>query len=74
VLKLQIGSRIWTDPPVMPTGFTSTGMDGRIGWNVFEGQIVEIDYDQHLLMIRPKLPKSQCANELEIQGYLLEQS
>ncbi len=58
VLKLQIGSRVWAKPPVMPTGLTSREMDGRIGWNVFEGQIVEIDYDQHLLMIRPKLPKS----------------
>jgi len=58
VLKLQIGSRVWAKPPVMPTGLTAREMDGRIGWNVFEGQIVEIDYDQHLLMIRPKLPKS----------------
>ena len=58
VLKLQMGSRVWTNPPVMPTGLTAREMDGRIGWDVFEGKIVEIDYDQHLLMIRPKLPKS----------------
>jgi len=58
VLKLQIGSRVWTNPLVTPTGLTSREMDGRIGWNVFEGQIVEIDYDQHLLMIRPSLPRS----------------
>jgi len=58
VLKLQIGSRVWTKPMVIPTGLTSRGMDGRIGWNVFEGKVVEIDYDQQLLMIRPGLPKS----------------
>ena len=33
-------------------------MDGRFSWNLFEGKIVEIDYNHNLLIIRSKLPKA----------------
>ena len=31
-------------------------MDGRFGWNVFEGKQVEIDYNKNVLIIHSKLP------------------
>jgi len=33
-------------------------MDGRFGWNLFEGKQVEIDYDRNLLIIHSALPKA----------------
>ena len=32
-------------------------MDGRIGWNVFEGKQAEVDYDHNLLIIHSELPR-----------------
>ena len=58
VVKVQMGPVIWNNPEVMPTGFTSHDMDGRFGANLFENKIVEIDYDNNLLIIHSKLPTS----------------
>lgn len=63
VFKLQMGTLVWNDPAFMPTGLTAHGMDGRFGWNLFEGKRVEIDYDHHLLIIRSRLPK-------DLRGYV----
>lgn len=56
VTSLQIGSVTFTNPPVTTTQLTAIGMDGRMGWNVFEGKTVELDYDRNLLIVHPKLP------------------
>lgn len=57
VVKLQMGKSIWTNPTVMLTGQAAHDMDGRFGWNLFEGKAVEIDYDKGLLIIHSRLPK-----------------
>jgi hypothetical protein len=57
VFKLQIGNMIWNDPPVSATNQTAREMDGRIGWTVFDGKIIELDYDKSLLIIHSRLPK-----------------
>jgi len=51
-----MGNRVWKDPGIAPTELTSAGMDGRFGWNLFEGRQVEIDYDNNLLIIHSRLP------------------
>lgn len=56
--KLQIGNVVWNNPEILPTGVTAHEMDGRFGWDLFEGKNVEIDYDHNVLIIRPKLSKS----------------
>ena len=56
--KLQIGSLTWTRPGIMATGVTAHDMDGRFGWNLFDGKSVEINYDRDLLIIHSKLPKN----------------
>jgi len=58
VFKLQMGTVVWSDPELIPTGLTAHDMDGRFGWNLFEGKSVEINYDHHLLIIRSRLPKN----------------
>jgi hypothetical protein len=57
VFKIQMGKMIFLQPEIVPTGFTAHDMDGRFGWNLFEGKSVEIDYDQRLLIIHSERPK-----------------
>jgi len=54
--KLQMGSLVLTDPPILTTNQTAREMDGRFGWNLFEGKQVEVDYDRNLIIIHSKLP------------------
>jgi hypothetical protein len=58
VFKLQMGTIVLNSPEVIPTMITAHDMDGRFGWNLFEGKQVEIDYDHNLLIIHSKLPKT----------------
>ena len=53
-LKLQIGSLIWRNQEILPTNITADDMDGRFGWNLFEGKQVEINYDKNVLIIHSK--------------------
>jgi len=57
VSTLQMGSITWNDPDISPTLVTATGMDGKFGWQLFEGKMVEINYDKGLLIIHSELPK-----------------
>lgn len=63
VNKIQLGTMIIESPVTLPTGFTAQEMDGRFGWNLFEGKILEINYDQHLLIIHSSLPR-------KLKGYV----
>jgi hypothetical protein len=56
VTTLQMGSITWNDPDISPTQVTATGMDGKFGWQLFDGKMVEIDYDKGLLIIHSELP------------------
>ncbi|MEO3402444.1 hypothetical protein AAFN85_00980 [Mucilaginibacter sp. CAU 1740] len=49
--KLQLGTAIWHNQEILPTGITSHEMDGRFGWNLFEGKQVEVDYDNSRIII-----------------------
>ncbi|QJD96931.1 hypothetical protein HH214_14150 [Mucilaginibacter robiniae] len=57
VSKFQMGNLVWYNPEILPTNITAHEMDGRIGWDVFEGKIVEINYNRHLLIVHSKMPK-----------------
>jgi hypothetical protein len=56
VHTLQIANITWNDPEVRATGLAAHEMDGKFGWNLFEGKVVEIDYDKGLLIIHSRLP------------------
>jgi hypothetical protein len=60
--KLQMGSMVWHDVEVLPTKITADDMDGRFGWNLFEGKQVEVDYDKNIMIIHSQLPK-------DLKGY-----
>jgi hypothetical protein len=55
---LQMGNMVWHDVEILPAGANAHGMDGRFGWNVFEGKQVEVDYDKNIMIIHSKLPKN----------------
>jgi hypothetical protein len=63
VLSLKMGSMTWKNPEIVPTGLTAHDMDGRFGWNLFEGNMVEINYDKNCLIIHSELPK-------QMKGYV----
>jgi len=63
VASLQMGSMIWHNPAVNATNATAREMDGRFGFDLFEGKQVEINYDRNLLVIHSRLPK-------ELKGYV----
>jgi hypothetical protein len=60
---LKMGSLVWHNVEVLPTKITADGMDGRFGWNLFEGKQVEVDYDKNIMIIHSQLPK-------ELKGYV----
>jgi hypothetical protein len=58
--KIQLGQLVFDQPKVLRTGLTARGMEGRFGWNLFEGKCVEIDYNKGVMVIHshtPKIPK-----------------
>ncbi|MBO0949402.1 hypothetical protein [Fibrella forsythiae] len=57
IVTLQLGKLVWTNPTVTVTGLTAHEMDGRFGWNLFEGKAVEIDYDKGLLIVHSQRPR-----------------
>ncbi|GAA4906860.1 aspartyl protease family protein [Mucilaginibacter defluvii] len=56
ISKIQMGNTIWNNPEVAINNQTAHEMDGRFGWNLFEGKVVEVNYDKHLLLIHTQLP------------------
>jgi len=56
--KLQMGTMVLNHPAISHSALTSNGMDGKFGWELFEGKLVEIDYDRMLLIIHSQRPGS----------------
>ena len=59
IATIQLGNLVYHNPELVVTGFTAHDMDGRFGWNLFEGKVVEINYDTRLLIIHSTLPVIQ---------------
>jgi hypothetical protein len=57
VSKLQMGNLILENPTTLPTTLTAHDADGRFAGNLFEGKMIEVDYDKNLIIIHSKLPK-----------------
>ncbi|UOE49299.1 hypothetical protein MTO98_33435 [Mucilaginibacter sp. SMC90] len=68
--KLQMGTAVWQNQEMLSTGITSYGMDGRFGWNLFEGKQVEIDYDNNRIIVYNKLPKGLKGYERTKMGFM----
>jgi len=55
---LQIGNLAWYRLPVYPVELSGQGTDGRFGWDLFDGKIVEIDYDKSIFIVHTKPPET----------------
>lgn len=53
---LQIGNRHYRNP-IFPAELAGHGTDGRFGWDLFDGLIVELDYDQNRMIVHSKMPE-----------------
>jgi len=54
--ELKIGKRIY-NTEVYDAELTGHDTDGRFGWNLFDGMIVELNYDNSLMIVHSKMPK-----------------
>lgn len=53
---LQMGNLAWDSLRVYPVELSGQGTDGRFGWDLFDGKVVEIDYDKNLFIVHSRLP------------------
>jgi hypothetical protein len=57
VNHLQIGSLRWDSLLVYPVVLSGQGTDGCFGWDLFDGKLVEIDYDKSIFIVHTRLSK-----------------
>jgi hypothetical protein len=75
VFKLQIGKLAFDNPDFAVTDRTAHGMDGRFGWDLFEGKQVELNYDQSVMIIHSgkfaKISKGYIKSDLAFKHSFL---
>lgn len=59
---LLIGNQKWTNIPLWENLNSGPGSGGKFGLELFEGKVIEINFDKRIIVIRNKLP-------LNLQGY-----
>jgi hypothetical protein len=55
-VELKIGKRTY-HTKVYDTERTGHDTDGRFGWDLFDGMIVELNYDKNIMVVHSKMPK-----------------
>lgn len=55
--RLQLGRLSWDSMEVYPVTHSGQGTDGRFGWDLFKGKVLEINYDQGIMVVHDALPK-----------------
>ena len=70
--ELKIGKRTYK-ANVYDTELTGHETDGRFGWDLFDGMIVEFNYDKKLMIVHSKLPagitKDKAFSKLDIRYF-----
>ncbi len=56
VHQLQLGDMHWSGFRIYPVVLSGQGTDGRFGWDLFDGKILEIDYDHNRFIVHSRLP------------------
>lgn len=62
---LQIGEKEYQGFKIYPAQLAGHGTDGRFGWDLFDGMIVELNHDKGLMVVHSQLPfqvKSQYSS------------
>ena len=65
---LQLGNLSWDSLQVYPVVLSGQGTDGRFGWDLFDGKVVEIDYDKNIFVVhtkRPAISKAHARFDME---------
>ena len=52
-----VGNLKWEHQQIYPNDLTAQGNEGLFGWNVFDGKILEVNYDSNEMTVYTKLPK-----------------
>lgn len=60
--SLSLGAMTWDSLTIYPTSLLPKEADGHFGWNLFEGKIVELDYDENLMIVHTSFSK-------KLEGY-----
>ncbi len=70
---LQIGNLKWGNLQIYPRLMTGHGADGLFGWDLFDGRIVEIDYEKKYFIVHSELKtpnKDYTRLKMEYVNYL----
>ena len=65
---LQIGATSWKNLRVLPVSHTGQETDGHFGWDLFDGRVLEVNYDQMIFVIHSslrKIPKGYSKLKIE---------
>lgn len=70
---LSIGNKNYQDFRIFKVELTGHGTDGRFGWDLFDGMVVELDYDRGNMIVHSQLPekvkKDKAYEKLNITFY-----
>ena len=58
---LQIGDRFYKSK-IYPAKLSGHGTDGRFGWDLFDGLVVELNYDHQAMIVHSRLPAYVAAD------------
>ncbi|ASU35456.1 hypothetical protein [Mucilaginibacter xinganensis] len=53
---IQVGTQIFKSK-IYDIAVAGNEVDGLLGWNLFDGMIVELDYDHHRMIVHSKMPR-----------------
>jgi len=53
--ELKIGNRVYSTK-IYDAELTGHDTDGRFGWDLFDGMIVELNYDKNIMIVHSKMP------------------
>jgi len=66
--SLSLGGMSWDSLTIYPTSLLPKEADGHFGWNLFEGKVVELDYEKNLMIVHSSFSKSlEGYGKLEIE-------
>ncbi len=70
---LSIGSKKYEDFRIYQVELSGHGTDGRFGWDLFDGMVVELNYDHGIMVVHSQLPeyvkKDKAYNPLNIKYF-----
>ena len=66
--SLTLGNMSWDSLTIYPTSLLPEEADGHFGWNLFEGKIVELDYEKNMMIVHHTFSNSlKSYAKLEIE-------